>query len=66
MWVILLLFPGVVLAEDCWGQYDPTDKSECEYQFLSEEDAKIDEYIRNNLTAWWTRKRDNPRPVQSK
>jgi hypothetical protein len=45
----------------CWGSYDPTiDTEECEYEFLSEEDRKIDEYIRNNLTAFWTRnKKEN-------
>ena len=59
--VILLLFlaPSVVFAENCWGDYDPTVQEECQYEFISEEDQQIDQWIRDNLTAWWVRKKDD-------
>jgi hypothetical protein len=56
---LLLLATNAVADEKyCWGEYDPTVKTECEYELLSEEDVQIEKYIRENLTAWWTRKND--------
>ena len=51
--MLLLVYPHCASAEQCWGEYDPTAETECEYEFLSEEDKQIDQFIRDNFTAWW-------------
>ena len=53
-----MLISTAAIAEEaqCWGVYDPAEKEkECVYYFLSDEDKKVDQYIRDNFTAFWTR-----------
>ena len=57
--LLIIFLPISANADNCWGQYEPNDHNECEYEFLTEEDKQIDEYIRDNLTAFWTRNKDD-------